>query len=206
MTLVTSEPVTEMWLGFLYLRTPHFTLKLRTPKINGPLISICWRHDFREDTRDCALGPPRGPSDNISGHTVCNTRHPSLKHRWVQQIGPHFCKWVDVWHSTDRLVTKSQNVRGWKGPLWVTQPNPPAKAGSPRAGCTGSCPGGSWISPEEETQRWIEDEWSCYPTTVFKFIWLCLRRGSHRGIRGVLYIGLITIMSFFHLALADIPA
>jgi len=39
--------------------------------------------------------------------------------------------------------TESQNSRGWKGPLWVTQSNPPAEAGSPRAGCTGPCPGGS---------------------------------------------------------------
>ena len=39
--------------------------------------------------------------------------------------------------------TESQNVQGWKGPLWVTQSNPPAKAGSPRAGCTGPCPGAS---------------------------------------------------------------
>jgi len=25
---------------------------------------------------------------------------------------------------------------------------PPAQAGSPRAGCTGPCPGGAWVSPE----------------------------------------------------------
>ena len=30
---------------------------------------------------------------------------------------------------------------------------PPAKAGSPTAGCTGSCAGGSWISPEKETPQ-----------------------------------------------------
>ena len=35
----------------------------------------------------------------------------------------------------------------------VTQSNPPAKAGSPRAGCTGPCPGGSGISPEKETPQ-----------------------------------------------------
>jgi len=29
---------------------------------------------------------------------------------------------------------QSQNVWGWKGPLWVTQSNPPAEAGSPTAG------------------------------------------------------------------------
>ena len=37
---------------------------------------------------------------------------------------------------------ESQNGRGWKGPLWVTQSNPPAKAGSPTAGCTGPCQAG----------------------------------------------------------------
>ena len=46
------------------------------------------------------------------------------------------------WHSPPCL-TESQNGRGWKGPLWVIQSNPPAEAGSPTAGCTGPCPGGS---------------------------------------------------------------
>jgi len=45
--------------------------------------------------------------------------------------------------SINTRVTESQNSRGWKGPLWVIQSNPPAQAGSPTAGCTGSCPGGS---------------------------------------------------------------
>jgi len=40
-------------------------------------------------------------------------------------------------------ITESQNSRGWQGPLWVTQSNPPAEAGSPTAGCTGPCPGGA---------------------------------------------------------------
>jgi len=51
-------------------------------------------------------------------------------------------------------VTESQNHRMvgvGKGPLWVTQSNPPAEAGSPTAGCRGPCPGGSGISPEKET-------------------------------------------------------
>ena len=37
--------------------------------------------------------------------------------------------------------------RGWKGPLWVSQSNPPAKAGSPRAGCTGQLDGKSRVQP-----------------------------------------------------------
>ena len=28
-------------------------------------------------------------------------------------------------------ITESQNGRGWKGPLWVTQPNPLPKQGHP---------------------------------------------------------------------------
>jgi len=50
-------------------------------------------------------------------------------------------------------ITQSQNVRGWKGPLWVIWSNPPARAGSPTVGCTGPCPGGSWISPERENPQ-----------------------------------------------------
>ena len=46
-------------------------------------------------------------------------------------------------------ITESQNGRGWEGPLWVIQSKPPAGAGSPTAGCTGPCPGGSWISPDQ---------------------------------------------------------
>ena len=43
---------------------------------------------------------------------------------------------------------------GCKGPLWVIiKSNPPAEAESPTAGCTGLCPGGSWISPEKETPQ-----------------------------------------------------
>ena len=42
-----------------------------------------------------------------------------------------------VSESQNHRITESQNGRGWKGPLWVTQSNPPAEAGSPTAGCTG---------------------------------------------------------------------
>lgn len=38
--------------------------------------------------------------------------------------------------------TESQNGRGWMGPLEVTLSNPPAQAGSPRAGCPGPHPDG----------------------------------------------------------------
>ena len=58
-----------------------------------------------------------------------------------------------VFQLPQHRITESQNGRGWKGPLWVIWSNPPAEAGSPTAGCTGSCPGGSWISPEKETPQ-----------------------------------------------------
>jgi len=60
--------------------------------------------------------------------------------------------------------TESQNVRGWKGPLWVTQSSPPAEAGSPRAGCTGPHPGGAWISPEKETPQPPWAAWARSPS------------------------------------------
>ena len=50
-------------------------------------------------------------------------------------------------------VTEPQHGGGWEGPLWVTQPKPPAQAGSPRAGCTAARPGGAGISPEKETPQ-----------------------------------------------------
>ena len=41
------------------------------------------------------------------------------------------CKFFHIHKS--RRITESQNGRGWKGPLWVIQSNPPAEAGSPTA-------------------------------------------------------------------------
>jgi len=37
---------------------------------------------------------------------------------------------------------------------------PPAEAGSPRAGCTALHPDGSWISPEKETPQPLSAAWS----------------------------------------------
>ena len=69
--------------------------------------------------------------------------------------GPHSSPLVRMQRFS--RITESQNVRGWKGPLWVIWSNSPAEAGSPAAGCTGPCPGGSWISPEKETPQppWV---------------------------------------------------
>ena len=41
---------------------------------------------------------------------------------------------------------------------------PPAQAGSPRAGCTGPCPGGFWISPEKETPQPPWAAWARAPS------------------------------------------
>ena len=59
---------------------------------------------------------------------------------------------------------ESQNVRGWKGPLWVTQSNPPAEAGSPRAGCTAPRPGRAGISPEKQTPQPPWAAWARAPS------------------------------------------
>ena len=62
------------------------------------------------------------------------------------------------------VITESQNGQGWKGPLWVTRSNPPAKAGSPRAGCTAPRPGGAGISPEKETPQPPWAAWASAPS------------------------------------------
>ena len=66
-----------------------------------------------------------GPSQQL-----CNTAVSGLELRYI-------C------HPTLHRITESQNGRGWKGPLWVIQSNPPAEAGSPTVGCRGPCPGRS---------------------------------------------------------------
>ena len=77
-----------------------------------------------------------------------------LRHIWSRQaeaLHGIFYTQGNYWQKWFCLITESQNGRGWKGPLWVIQSNPTAEAGSPTAGCTGPCPGGSWIPPEKET-------------------------------------------------------
>ena len=46
-----------------------------------------------------------------------------------------------------------RECQGLEGTSVGHPPQPPAQAGSPRAGCTGPCPGGSGISPEKETPQ-----------------------------------------------------
>ena len=62
--------------------------------------------------------------------------------------------WKQQWWQNHR-ITESQNHRtlGVGRDLCGPSSPIPCKAGSPRAGCTGPCPGGSSISPEKETPQ-----------------------------------------------------
>jgi len=57
-----------------------------------------------------------------------------------------FLKWslLNFWEEDYKAhrITESQNFRGWKGLLCIILSSPPAKTGSPRAGCTGPHSGG----------------------------------------------------------------
>jgi len=84
----------------------------------------------------CCPGPP---ALGLTGSSSAATR-PGAPWRYG---GPRLeCGWVFVLKLPVR-ITESQDGRGWKRALLVTQSNPPAEAGSPTAGCTGSCPGRS---------------------------------------------------------------
>ena len=48
-------------------------------------------------------------------------------------------------------ITESQNGRGWKGPLWVTQPNPLPKQGHPQQAAQDHIQGGLNISREGDS-------------------------------------------------------
>ena len=77
--------------------------------------------------------PPRSSSPTIHPTTPCLLIHIPKCHIYT------FFKHLQGWRLNHR-ITESQNSRGWKGPLWVIQSNPPAEAGSSTAGCTGPCP------------------------------------------------------------------
>ena len=53
-----------------------------------------------------------------------------------------------------RIESQNHRIAECQGLEWTSGDHlgqHPAKAGSPRAGCTGPCPGGFWISREKET-------------------------------------------------------
>ena len=53
---------------------------------------------------------------------------------------------------------------GVAGPSGGHPAQPPAQAGSPRAGCTAPCPGGAGISPEKETPQPPWTAWARAPS------------------------------------------
>ena len=69
---------------------------------------------------------------------------------------------------------------GLAGPSVGHPAQPPAQAGSPRAGCTAPRPGGAGISPEKETPQ---PPWAAC-SSFFKFLFVCCMEG------GVLYTSL----------------
>ena len=111
----------------------HFT---NTPTSSPPKFRPgCWRMK-RLVTPDCAGLTGRGQcgvSLSLLSATPRTTRERmrSILHR----------------------ITESQNGKCLKRPLGIIWSNPPAKAGSPRAGCTGHRPGGFGTSPQKETPQ-----------------------------------------------------
>jgi len=75
-------------------------------------------------SQQCALATQKA-------NHILGTMKQSMANRLWEVILPLYCTLLGI--------TESQNVRGWKGPLWVIQSNPPAEAGSSREGCTGPC-------------------------------------------------------------------
>ena len=52
-----------------------------------------------------------------------------------------------------KYLRNRRMVEVGRDPWGSSSPTSPAEAGSPRAGYTGPCPGGSWISPQKETPQ-----------------------------------------------------
>ena len=127
-----------------------------------PLTLILWAFQHFTSRRECCvylraflLSTPT--STSLAPSSVAARADPPAPHRLhsleLESLLPSAPspQWLQLpWCCR---ITESQHGRGWKGPLWVIQSNPPAEAGSPRTGCTGPPPGGSWISPEKETPQ-----------------------------------------------------
>ena len=79
----------------------------------------------------------------------CNSNQPKKVARW------HTSQ-----HCFEHRITETQNCRigrGLKRPLEIIKSNPPTEAGSIRAGCTGTHPGGFKISAEKQNPQhlWV---------------------------------------------------
>ena len=88
--------------------------------------------------------PPSSPSPQPQASKLVQTAGCDSQAPQQPQLRVSFYLWPSHSDSLHHYrITESQNGRGWKGPLWVTQSNPPAEAGSPTAGCKGPRPGRS---------------------------------------------------------------
>jgi len=113
--------------GKLWLRWKRHTSPTRVAI--QPLIAVKPRSGYGPNAPTCSRRWVSGDVCCLAGGRDCISQN----HRITESL----------WLEMTLKITESQNSRGWKGSLWVIQSNPPAKAGSPRAGCTGACPGGA---------------------------------------------------------------
>ena len=104
----------------------------------GVLTSFGAQSSLPEGSLLCTFSPHRSLGQALSSSGSGLVRGP-----WVWPGAASLHHHSSFAQRDQRHFTESQNGRGWKGPLWVTQSNPPAEAGSPTAGCRGPCPGGS---------------------------------------------------------------
>jgi len=110
---------------------PHLQPPRRQPR-RGEGSRPYLHHSKREQS---GFTSPQPNSSPIPSHSNHGAGEPALLHGSVAE--------TQLKPTTSTGIRESQNSRGWKGPLGVTQSNLPVEAESPRAGCTGPCPGGS---------------------------------------------------------------
>jgi len=82
----------------------------------------------------CDPKPPLGNAHGTRAPALFFEKSFSSFFRNPSVVGPHGKTW--------RKITESQHIKDWKGPLKTIQSNPPAGAGTPRSGHTGTRPGG----------------------------------------------------------------
>jgi len=93
----------------------------------------------------CNKKKPLRPYCKLKGDSMHCPQHSNPQHLLNKM--PH-ARGMDRAPQTDQdglfcSLSRSQNRRGWKGPLEIILSNSPDIAGSPTAGCTGPCPGGT---------------------------------------------------------------
>ena len=75
--------------------------------------------------------PPRGPAAGETGRCWEKLSFTLCRERGLVNACLQILKYWSFGISDFYRITESQNVRGWQGPLWVTQPNPLPKQGHP---------------------------------------------------------------------------